>query len=99
MRRGYCLQDNDKEILIPIMEGVIWRLEAGNIDNIELSVINLGPSQFMYLLECLGYEWDISGSTKNTWHYKKKGHSSLTLYYCGYDGEITLSLREEEDNE
>ena len=47
MRRGYCLQDNDKEILIPIMEGIIWRLEAGDIDNIELSVINLGPSQFM----------------------------------------------------
>ena len=46
---------------MPIMEGIIWRLEAGDIDNIELSAINLGPSQFMYLLECLGYEWDTSG--------------------------------------
>ena len=68
MRRGYSLQDNDKEILIPIMEGIIWRLEAGDIDNIELSVINLGPSQFMYLLECLGYErlqdWDTSSWRK-----------------------------------
>ena len=25
MRRGYCLQDNDKEILTPIMEGIILR--------------------------------------------------------------------------
>ena len=53
MRREYCLQEHDEEYLIPIMEGIIWRLEAGDIDNIELSAINLGPSQFMYLLECL----------------------------------------------
>ena len=56
MKRGYCLQEHDEEYLIPIMEGIIWRLEAGDIDNIELSAINLGPSQFMYLLECLEYE-------------------------------------------
>ena len=48
MRRGYYLQDNDKEILTPIMEGIIWRLEVGGIDNIEVSLINLGPSKFMY---------------------------------------------------
>ena len=56
MRRGYCLQEHDEEYLIPIMEGIIWRLEAGDIDNIELNAINLGPNQFMYLLECLEYE-------------------------------------------
>ena len=56
MRREYCLQEHDEEYLIPIMEGIIWRLEAGDIDNIESSAINLGPSQFMYLLECLEYE-------------------------------------------
>ena len=58
MRREYCLQEHDEEYLIPIMEGIIWRLEAGDIDN-------LGPSQFMYLLECLEYErlqdWDTNG--------------------------------------
>ena len=35
MRRGYCLQENDKETLTPIMEGIIWRLEDGDIGNIE----------------------------------------------------------------
>ena len=102
MRRGYCLQDNDKEILTPIMEGIIWRLEVGDIDNIELSAINLGPSQFMYLLECLGYErlqdWDTNGWEQDTWYnFFKDGHPSLTLFYCGYDGEIRLSLREGEN--
>ena len=46
----------------------------------------------------LGYErlqdWNINGWEQDTWHYyKKEGHPSLTLYYCGYDGEITLSLK------
>ena len=37
------------------------------------------------------------GWEQDTWHYyKKEGHPSLTLYYCGYDGEITLFLREGE---
>lgn len=27
---------------------------------------------------------------------EKEGYPSLTLYYCRYDGEITLSLREGE---
>ena len=95
------MQENDKEILTPIMEGIIWRLEVGDIDNIELSAINLGPSQFMYLLECLGYErgddWDSNGWEQDTWYnFFKDGHPSLTLFYCGYDGEIRLSLREEE---
>ena len=102
MRRGYCLQENDKEILIPIIEGIILRLEVGDIDNIELSAINLGPSQFMYLLEYLGYErlqdWNTSGWKQDTWYYyKKEGHPSLALYYCGYNGEITLSLKEVEN--
>ena len=101
MRRGYCLQENDKEILIPIIEGIILRLEVGDIDNIELSAINLGPSQFMYLLFFLGYErlqdWNTNGWEQDTWYYyKKEGHPSLTLYYCGHDGEITLFLREGE---
>ena len=99
MRRGHCLQDNDKEKLIPIMEGIIYRLEMGDLDDIELSIINLGPSQFMYLLECIGYErlqnWDTNGWEQNTsFYYKKEGHPSLVLYYCGYDGEIQLSLEE-----
>ena len=107
MRRGYCLQEHDEEYLVPIMEGLVWRLEQKDINDIELSVINLGPSQFMYLLECLGYErddddddWDSNGWEQDTWHYyKKEGHPSLTLYYCGYDGEIKLYLREGEEYE
>ena len=31
MRRGYCLQENDKEILTPIIEGIILRLKIGDI--------------------------------------------------------------------
>ena len=101
MRRGYCLQEHDEEYLIPIMEALVWRLEQKDIDDIELSIINLGPSQFMYLLECLGYErdddWDSNGWEQDTWYnFFKDGHPSLTLFYCGYDGEIRLSLREEE---
>ena len=104
MRRGYCLQDNDKEILTPIMEGIIYRLEMGDLDDIELSIINLGPSQFMQLLENLGYErdddWDSNGWEQDTWYnFFKDGHPSLTLFYCGYDGEIRLSLKEEEEED
>ena len=82
-----------------MMEGIILRLEVRDIDNIELSAINLGPSQFMYLLENLGYErdgdWDSNGWEQDTsFYYKKEGHPSLVLYYCGYDGEIQLSLEE-----
>ena len=31
MRRGYCVQENDKEILAPIIEGIILQLEIGDI--------------------------------------------------------------------
>ena len=106
MRRGYHLDNRDIEKLTPIMEGIIYRLEMGDLDDIELSIINLGPSQFMQLLENLGYEldddWDSNGWEQDTWYnFFKDGHPSLTLFYCGYDGEIRLSLieEEEEDNE
>lgn len=102
MRRGYGLGDREKEALIPIMEGIILRLEQGDIDDIELSVINLGPAQFMELLEALDYErdedWDTNGWEQDTWYnFHKEGHPSLCLFYCGYDGEIKLWLREEDD--
>lgn len=102
MRRGYRLDDRDIEKLIPIMEGIIYRLEMGDLDDIELSIINLGPSQFMQLLENLGYEqrddWDSNGWEQDTWYnFFKEGHLDLTLFYCGYDGEIRLSLREEDE--
>ena len=100
MRRGYCLQDNDKEILTPIMEGIIYRLEMGDLDDIELSIINLGPSQFMQLLENLGYErdddWDSNGWEQDTWYYfDKPAAKSLCLFYCGFTGKILLSLKDE----
>ena len=102
MRRGYCLQERDEEYLIPIMEGLVWRLEQKDIDDIELSVINLGPSQFMHLLECIGYErlsdWETNGWEQDTWYYyTKEGHPKLCLRYCGYDGEIKLYLCEEDE--
>ena len=65
MRRGYNLDNRDIEKLTPIMEGIIYCLEMGDLNDIELSIINLGPSQFMQLLENLGYErdddWDSNG--------------------------------------
>lgn len=102
MRRGYALEHSDEENLKPIMEGIVWRLEAGDIDDIELSYINLGPSQFMHLLECIGYErlsdWETNGWEQDTWYYyTKEGHPVLCLHYCGYDGEIRLFLREEDE--
>ena len=101
MRRGYSLDNRDIEKLTPIMEGIIYRLEMGDLDDIELSIINLGPSQFMQLLENLGYErdddCDSNGWEQDTWYnFFKDGHPSLILFYCGYDGEITLSLKEVE---
>ena len=101
MRRGYGLDNRDIEKLTPIMEGIIYRLEMGDLDDIELSIINLGPSQFMQLLENLGYErdddWDSNGWEQDIWYnFFKDGHPSLILFYCGYDGENRLSLREEE---
>ena len=32
-------------------------------------------------------------------NFFKDGHPSLTLFYCGYDGEIRLSLKEEEEED
>ena len=99
MRRGYCLQEHDEDYLVPITEALVWRLEQKDIDDIELSVINLGPSQFMHLLECIGYErkddWETNGWEQDTWYYyTKEGHPELCLRYCGYDGEIKLYLCE-----
>ena len=102
MRRGYCLQEHDEEYLVPIMEALVWSVEQKDIDDIELSVINLGPSQFMHLLECIGYErlsdWETNGWEQDTWYYyTKEGYSKLCLHYCGYDGEIKLCLCEEDE--
>ena len=100
MRRGYCLQEHDEDYLIPIMEALVWRLEQKDIDDIELSVINLGPSQFMHLLECIGYErkdgCEMNGWEQDTWYYFAKDNVKLCMFYCGYTGSISLSLREEE---
>lgn len=104
MIRGYSLTNIDIELLIPIMEGIIFRLEMNDINDIELSIINLGPSQFMQLLEILGYErdrdWDTNGWEQDTWYYyHKEGHCSLCLHYEGYSGEIIISKIEEEGEE
>ena len=99
MRRGYHLDNRDIEKLTPIMEGIIYRLEMGDLDDIELSIINLGPSQFMQLLKNLGYEhddWDSNEWEQVWYNFFKEGHPNLILFYCGYDGEIKLSLREKE---
>ena len=104
MRRGYNIDGRDKEALILIMEGIIWRLEQKDIDEIELSVINLGPAQFVELLEAIGYErhedWDSNGWEQNTWYYfSREGYSSLCLAYSGYYGDIKLwrTSRDEEE--
>ena len=102
MIRGYGLDEGDIEILTPIIEGIVWRLECGDIDDIELSVINLGPSQFIELLEKIGYirdeDWDTNGWEQDTWYYfKQEGHCSLCLHYCGYYGEIKLFLSESDE--
>ena len=38
MRRGYCLQENDKEILISIMEEAKKELQDGNITRKIMSI-------------------------------------------------------------
>ena len=76
MRRGYCLQEHDKEKLTPIMEGIIYRLEMGDLDDIELSIINLGPSQFMQLLE----NEDIKLNNESL-QYKMHGYNDFESYY------------------
>lgn len=84
------------------MEGIILRLEQGNIDDIELSVIDLGPAQFMELLETLDYEridWDTNGWEQDTWYnFRKEGYPSLCLYYSGYTGEIRLYMKDEDED-
>lgn len=102
MRRGYSLDNKDIKMLAPIMEGIVYRLEMGDLDDIELSIINLGPSQFIQILQNIGYElddnWDTNGWEQDTWyHFFKEGHPNLTLFYCGYYGEIKLYLTEEEE--
>lgn len=47
MIRGYSISEEDIDIVMPFVRGVIHELEVGNATNIELSLLNLGPCQFM----------------------------------------------------
>ena len=80
---------------------MIHELEVGNATNIELSLLNLGPCQFMDVFYKLGYDrdddCDTNGWEQDTWYYfSKKGSKRLSMYYCGYTGEISLGICEEE---
>ena len=47
MIRGYSISEEDIDRVMPFVRGVIHELEVGNATNIELSLLNLGPCQFM----------------------------------------------------
>ena len=102
MHRSYSLTNMDKEALAPYFRGLIHELTSNTIDCVELSYLNIGPSQCTDILESLGYErdddWDTNGWEQDTWYYyTKEGYSKLCLRYCGYDGEIKLCLCEEDE--
>lgn len=41
-------------------------------------------------------DWDTNGWEQDTWYYfSKKGSKKLSMYYCGYTGEISLGICEE----
>ena len=101
MIRGYSISEEDIDRVMPFVRGVIHELEVGNATNIELSLLNLGPCQFMDVFDKLGYDrdddWDTNGWEQDTWYYfSKKGSKKLSMYYCGYTGEISLCICEEE---
>lgn len=99
MRRGYKLNEKDMEALIPFFKGAIMALEEKQVDSVDLDVFNIGPAQCLSILATLGWEreeWDANGWEQDTWYYLyKENNSSLTLFYCGYTGEIRLYLEEE----
>lgn len=95
MIRGYSISEEDINRVMPFVRGVIHELEVGNATNIELSLLNLGPRQFMDVFDKLGYDRD-DGWEQDTWYYfSKKGSKKLSMYYCGYTGEISLGICEE----
>ena len=100
MHRSYSLTNMDKEALAPYFRGLIHELTSNTIDCVELSYLNIGPSQCTDILEFLGYErdddWNTNGWEQDTWYYFAKDNIKLCMFYCGYTGSINLSLREEE---
>ena len=92
MIRGYSISEEDIDRVMPFVRGVIHELEIGNATNIELSLLNLGPCQFMDVFD----DWDTNGWEQDTWYYfSKKDSKKLSMYYCGYTGEISLGICEE----
>lgn len=73
MIRGYSISEEDIDRVIPFVRGAIHELEVGNVTNIELSLLNLGPCQFMDVFYKLGYDrdddWDTNGWEQDTWYY------------------------------
>ena len=101
MRNYNDLTDAEMERLLPIFKGIITVLESEEYDSIEVSMINVGPKDVMDILDVLGYEredeWNTNGWEQDTWYYfSKKSSKRLSMYYCGYTGEISLGICEEE---
>lgn len=61
MIRGYSISEEDIDRVMPFVRGVIHELEVGNATNIELSLLNLGPCQFMDVFDKLGYDRMMTG--------------------------------------
>ena len=76
MRRGYSISEEDIDRVMPFVRGAIHELEVGNTGNVELSLLNLGPCQFMDIFDKLGYDrdddWDTNGWEQDTWYYFSK---------------------------
>ena len=90
----------NKMKLIPYFKGIISELYPEKYDAIDLTLLKVTPSDVDEILQLLGYNrdaFDANGWEQDAWYYySKDGIEGLCLYYCGFYGNMNLSLVEDE---
>ena len=98
MAKGkWQLENHEKEKYLELFKRYLYTLEKKeDIDEIDLTNLDINPYQTRLILEELGYAYDTmdeNGWEQDCWIYmKKEGYIPLVIYTCGMTYELKLSV-------